>query len=115
MFAGTIKPLSKKSNNPDSIKEFFEKHYCRDGQEEMLVFGTYEVDKSGVLHYHFLLACESQIRNIKNVRYWHQYLEKVRGFGSYISYITKNARNQDEQDQILLNHYAANNNMFMDL
>lgn len=104
----TIKPLSRsKVYYKHDLEQFIKKHY---GQLFIIIV-TYEVDHLQVLHAHILAKGKTDFQ-IKNVRYWHQYCEKTRLYERYISYCKKHARNQDEQDQILLRHWSYHDNLF---
>lgn len=92
---------------PEDLDEFFKKHY----KDLNILSIAYEEDKQHKLHLHALCAGLSGRTN-KSVRYWHTYVTESPMHDGWSQYIHKHAKNQDEQDRILLSHYSYHNCMF---
>lgn len=96
----TIKrPYSNKPIFREDIVKIEEKHL----KDTVILDQTYEIDKSWVLHGHYLVMAEKDWCP-KKIRYWTIKSVVCTNREGWLSYIHKEASNQDEQDMILLDH-----------
>lgn len=76
---------------------------------------SYEIKKTGVLHAH----CSLVVKNKGFYRYpkfpgWQVYIKPVTCEKGWIRYCRKHAHNRASQNEILIQHHARNNFIFLD-
>lgn len=111
-FAITIKPMSRsKIYYKDDIQAFIDKH-IKPYYDILLI--TFEKDSKNVLHAHMLANGGPNIFNHKKIRYWSQDIQQLdpEDVTRWVSYIQKDVRNSDTQDQVLWEHLASTEYLF---
>lgn len=104
----TLKPLSSsKVYYPDDFAPIVARHF----KTLNIMDITYEQDSNHILHAHILAEGRGE-ETFKPIRWWHTDIQKTENIQRWASYMRKHARNADEQDNILWQHYSYHNNLF---
>lgn len=111
-YAITIKHMNKNCiDYKEDLDAFLNKHIIEANPNIVIKSQTYEQDSQHRLHMHILAESLCPIK-VRSIRYWAVDVQSTGTPEIWDRYIHKHASNQDEQDQILLSHWAYHNNIF---
>jgi len=111
-FAITIKPMSRsKVYYQHDLQLFITKHIW---PYYDILHTVFEMDSKNVLHAHMIANGGPNIFNHRKIRYWSQDIQQLspEDVPRWVSYIQKDVKNIDTQEQVLWKHIASTECLF---